>query len=396
MINEQPKQENPADEPRIGAESKTDQEASAQRYTYRWSYEAQAAYDRKELKEKRGKGAKVYAIVMSVAFLLCLAVLGGTVMLSALETPDRSLSASQVAELVNPGTVLIYASSEDSSGYGTGFFVRSNGYIVTNYHIVNGMSSVTVTLYSGEELDAKVQWYSLYDDLAILKVEGENFPVLTLGDSSQLKMGDTAIAIGNPAGNLCPWTLTQGVISSVNREVTVDDFDTHIVDLTLLQTDAQVNPGNSGGPLCNDRGEVIGIVSRKMTDYEGLGLAIPINGAMELVNAYLETGTTEHIVSKVSRARPQMGVSVVNVKVGDRITNDYKAPCDGILVVAISENSGASKVLMIGDIIISLDGKTVTNQEALKKILYQYRVGDTVNVGICRNGENLTVKLKFS
>ena len=396
MMNEQPTQQNIAENPSLNAESPKASEPFAQKYAYRWSYEAQAAYDRKERKEKRGKGAKVYALVMGVAFLLCLAVLGGTVWLSALETPNRALTTAEVADRVNPGTVLIYAANNDSSGYGTGFFVRSDGYIVTNYHIVSGMKKISVTLYSGEEIEAQLMWHSLYDDLAILKVEGTNFPALTIGDSSALRVGDTAIAIGNPGGELCPWSLSQGVISSLNREVTVDDFDSHIVDLTMLQTDAQVNPGNSGGPLCNDQGEVIGIVSRKMTDYEGLGLAIPINAAMELVNAYLGTGSTEHIVSKVSKARPQIGVSVVDVKIGDRITTDYQAPCNGVLVVKIHANSGAEKVLQVGDIIVSINGKSVVDQDVLKKILYQYRVGETVDVGICRNGENLTVKLKFS
>ena len=174
----------------------------------------------------------------------------------------------------------------------------------------------------------------------------------------------------------------------------VDDYDM-IVDLTLLQTDAQVNPGNSGGPLCNDRGEVIGVVSRKMTDYEGLGLAIPINGAMELINAYLTTGSTKNIVSSVAHPRPQLGIGVVDVKQGEQITEGYKAPCDGVLVVSVSVNSGAYNVLKQADIIVSIDGVSVTDQDMLKEILYRYRVWDTVEVGIYRNGEPMTVNVQF-
>ena len=393
-MNEQQNEQSVQQEPVAPVEPAAKETEQLPPYTYRWSYEAQAAYDRRTLKEKSSKGARVYAVVMSVAFLICLALLAGTVILSTLDTPDRSLSAAEVAEMVNPGTLLIYASSDDSSGYGTGFFIRSDGYIVTNYHVVKNVDTILVTMYNGTELKATLKWHSEYDDLALLKVDGENYPTLAIGDSSALKVGDTAIAIGNPAGNLCPWTLTQGVISSVNREITVDDYDM-IVDLTLLQTDAQVNPGNSGGPLCNDRGEVIGVVSRKMTDYEGLGLAIPINGAMELINAYLTTGSTKNIVSSVAHPRPQLGIGVVDVKQGEQITEGYKAPCDGVLVVSVSVNSGAYNVLKQADIIVSIDGVSVTDQDMLKEILYRYRVWDTVEVGIYRNGEPMTVNVQF-
>ena len=365
-----------------------------QPYTYRWSYDAQAAYDRRERKRIRGRGAAVYAVIMLVAFGLCLAFLAGTVLINQRQTPSAALTTAEITEMVNPGTVLIYAVTQTDSGFGTGFFIRENGYIVTNYHIVQNANTVTVTLYSGEELDAKTLWYSSADDLALLKVEGSGFPVLTIGDSDAVRVGETAIAIGNPAGNLGPLTTTQGIILAVKREVTVEGAYS-IVDLTMMQTDAQVNPGNSGGPLCNDRGEVIGIVARKMTDYEGLGLAIPINGAMELVNSYLDTGSTEGITSSLSKVRPTIGIQAASVKKGDPITDDFNAPADCILVASVTVGGAAYGVLEAGDLILSVDGVTVTRMEDLKEILYSHKLGDTLQFKVNRFGEILTLTVKL-
>ncbi len=360
-----------------------------ERYVYRWSYSEQVAHDRELNRKSRKKGAAVYAIVMTVAFLLCLCFLGGVLYLNA-TTPTKSLTTAEVAERVNPTTVLIYAATDSSSGYGTGFFVRADGYIATNYHVVAGAKTVKVTLYSGEELDASVKWYSASDDLALLKIKGSGYPVLAVGNSDTLKVGETAIAIGNPAGNLCPWTTTQGVISATAREISVEGI-LAIVDMYLIQTDAQVNPGNSGGPLCNDRGEVIGIITRKMTDYEGLGLAIPINGAMELINAYLETGSTEHIRSSVSRVRPTIGIQAAAIKKNAPITNEYSASNDGILVVGLTVNGPAVGVLQPGDLILEMDGVRVTDMDVLRDRLYEYRAGDSVKFKVDRFGKLIEV-----
>ncbi len=391
---DEPKQEREQEEKKLAAkeEIKADEPP---RYTYRWTYEAQAAHDREMQKRERKKGAGVYALVMAIAFAVCLAILGGTVLISALAPADTSLSATEISELVNPGTVLIYASNADGGGYGTGFFIRSDGYILTNYHIVSGKSNVEVQTYDGLSKKATVKWYSTYDDLALIKIEGQDYPTLVLGNSDSLQVGATAIAIGNPGGNLCPWTLTQGVISAVNRTVTVNS-GRMIVDLTMIQTDAQVNPGNSGGPLCNDRGEVIGIVARKMTDYEGLGLAIPINGAMELVNAYLTNGTVDERSSAVSKARPAIGVQVVDVAEGEEISDGYKAREKGVLVTMVEPDGVSQGLLRAGDVILSMDGHRVETSLQLKELLYNYRPGDQAKLQIDRYGKELTVTVRFT
>ena len=237
---------------------------SEQVYAYQWDYARQVEHDCKERRRKGARGGVVYAVVMLVAFTLCLAMLAGAIMIAP-EQPIQTMTVAEVSDAVNPATVLIYATTSNGSGFGTGFFVRGDGYIATNYHIIESAKSIRVTLYSGAELDAQMVWYNAIDDLALIKVGGGNYPTLKIGNSDEVRVGDVAIAIGNPAGNLCPWTTTQGIISAVNREVTLESSSA-IVDLVMLQTDAQVNPGNSGGPLCNDRGEVIGIVARKMTE----------------------------------------------------------------------------------------------------------------------------------
>ena len=365
-------------------------------YAYRWSYEAQSAYDRKESKRRQGKGTAVYAIVMSVAFLLCLSVLIVTLVLNGVFSGSSGLTTAEVAERVNPGTVLIYASGSTQSGYGTGFFIRSDGYIVTNYHVIESARTISVTLYSGAVREASAVWYSWADDLAILKIEGSGYPTLTIGNSDALQVGDTAIAVGNPAGNLAPWTTTQGIISAVDRVISVEE-NTAIVDMVMLQTDAQVNPGNSGGPLCNDRGEVIGIVTRKMSEYEGLGLAIPINEAMELINAYLTTGSTDHVTSKDSRVRPTMGIQAADIKEGDQILqNDpYVAPRDGVLVVGVTPGGAAEGILEPGDIILQMGGSDVFTLDQLRTKLYTYSSGQTVEIVVDRFGEQLTLQLRL-
>lgn len=361
-------------------------------YTYRWTYDGQLAHDREQKKRQSRRSAWVYATVMAVAFAACLLLLGGTVWLSRKEAPTEALTVQEVSEMVNPGTVLIYASSNTKSGFGTGFFVRQNGYIVTNYHIIESMENVSVTLYSGEELEAEVVWYSTADDLAILKVDGKGYPTLKIGDSDGVKIGDTAIAVGNPGGNICPWTTTRGIISALDREVTVEGSRA-IVDLTMMQTDAQVNPGNSGGPLCNDRGEVIGIVTRKLTDYEGIGMAIPINGAMELVNAFLDTGSAANVVSSVSKVRPTIGIQAAAVKQGDQITDSYVAPANGILVISVVSGGSADGTLLSGDLILEINGKTVQELEDLKEILYATRIGDTLQMKVSRFGQMLDLSV---
>lgn len=373
-------------------------EAVTEDYRYRWSYGDQTAFEQTQKRKKKRRGALVYAVVITAVFAVCIGLLVGLLAFygAGFGKREGALTTSEVAELINPATVLIYATGKTDAGYGTGFFIRQDGYIATNYHVVASRETITVTLYSGEELEAKLVGYSEVDDLAVLRIKSGTYPVVAIGDSNAIAVGDAAIAIGNPSGATGSWTTTQGIISALDREVTVTQTGS-IEELTMIQTDAPVNPGNSGGPLCNDRGEVIGIVTRKLTDYEGIGLAIPINGAMEILTAIVETGTADGVQSSISKVRPTIGINVLDVVEGTKYTdiNGYYHTADktGVAVVGVEKVGTSFGKLEIGDIITAIDGTSIQNQEDLKAALYRYRVGDRAEFTVWRNGKSITVRV---
>ena len=377
------------------------EEPSTSRYVYHWNYTEQVTSDRMLQTKKQRTGILIYSIVMTAVFLLCIALLlaviiwngsgsagdGGTSDLSAIGT---------VAQTVKPSTVLINAYADSIESYGTGFFITETGYIATNYHIVSGANKVKITTYSGKQLDAEVVGWYAPDDLAVLKVEGNSFPAVVVGDSSKIRVGDLAIAIGNPSGAEAAWTTTHGIISALNRKVAVSDTF-FSGEMTMLQTDAPVNPGNSGGPLCNSDGEVIGIVTRKLTDYEAIGFAIPINEAMVTLTAIME-GRVSEFDSKVSHARPAIGISGENITKGEQFRlggTVYTAKSDGVLVVSIVSGGAAENVLEVGDILYAFDGRTVPTITDLQTHLYNYKPGDQVEIKIWRRGESLDLTLTF-
>ena len=379
----------------------TEKDAS---YVYRWNYGEQCAYDAWEKKQKRRNGVIVYAIVMTAVFLLCFSMLTGALIWygsdvppveSEPDTENSGLTTGDVAELVNPTTVLIYAANESSYAHGTGFFLRENGYIATNYHVLEGRDYYSVTLYDGKELEAELVGYSAADDLAVLKIEGTGYPVLTVGDSDQLRVGDVAIAVGNPAGPDASWTTTQGIISALNREVTLEG-QVSIETMTMIQTDAALNPGNSGGPLCNDRGEVIGVITLKLTENEGISFAIPINGAMEILNAIIKDGNADNVDSSISKVRPTIGIQGGTVRVGDEYTyagKKYTADRNGVIVSSVSATGAAKNALQVTDIILAFEGTPIETMEELIDLLYTYKVGDKVLITVWRNGAEITVSV---
>ena len=255
---------------------------------YRWAYTAQRAADTAVQKRQRRSGAARFAWTMALCFAVCFAFLAGVLVLNP-DTPaagTQELSTEEIAAAVLPATVLIAAEARSETEYGTGFFLRADGYLLTNYHVVDGADVITVTLYGGKTVKAEAVWGSEADDLALLKVPGHGYRTVTVGDSDAVKAGERAVAVGNPAGEKCAWSVTQGIISATDRQ-TVATLNGQTVRRTMLQTDAPLNTGNSGGPLCNARGEVIGVVDWKLAGYESLGMVIPINDAMKRVNEFL-------------------------------------------------------------------------------------------------------------
>lgn len=389
-------------------------------YSFYWNYNDQLAHDRLQKRKKRKRRTLIAGVTALVALLLVTASIGATVLWglknfdfsSVPQVPESSqnqpqqsqqsqqsqpskttLTTAEIAEKLNPTVVFIHAVQEASVSMGAGFLISADGYIVTNHHIIEDALRVQVTLYEGTYLDATVVGYRAEDDIAVLKVEGNNYPTAQIGDSSIVKAGDVAVLIGHPSGEEGRWSTTQGVISSTNRVLSIEE-ESYFCEIKMFQTDATGNKGNSGGPLCNDRGEVIGIMTRKQLSYEGMNYAIPVNEAMLTVNAIIND-ELDGFVSSVSQSRPKIGVTGVEILTGDIFAIDgveYTAPVPGFWVSEVSKNSKAYGIIQVGDIICGLNGVTVTNFDTFKAELYKCHVGQEVTVEIYRKNQKMTVQ----
>lgn len=371
-----------------------------EQYFYRWNYSDQVAFDRSVEEKKKKSGILVYTLILSAVFFVCFSVLACLLIWnqstgSAQRFPDGdALTTAEVSRQVSPATVMVFSAKMSGYGYGTGFFITENGYIVTNHHVIEDALAISVRLYNGQELPATLIGGSPEDDIAVLQIEGRGFPFVIIGDSDMLNVGDRAIAIGNPSGEEGSWTTTQGIISALNRKISVTG-EGYIGELTMIQTDAPVNTGNSGGPLCNEYGEVIGIVTRKLSDYEGIGYAIPINAAMETVTAIIN-GTLGDHDSSVSQIRPTIGITVQNINKGEQYSLNGQlqtASITGVIISQVDQTGGAYGLLEVGDIIFSLDGKSATTMEELQQLLYGYRVGDVIKVKAMRGNTAIEVSV---
>lgn len=273
------------------------------------------------------------------------------------------------------------------SGVGTGVIVDARGYILTNSHVVGDgtVQEVTALLNDGRKLKAEVLWNEKSLDLAIIKVDGDNFPVAELGDSDEIEVGEIAVAIGNPLGLSFQRSLTQGVISGLNRTITAGTSGETIEN--LIQTDASINPGNSGGPLLNAQGQVIGINTVKVSTGEGLGFAIPINTAKPIVDQFIEKGEF---------TRVYLGIQGTDVDVFESATG-VKLPSDfGVYVAQTVEDSVATKYdIKPNDIIIKIGDNKINKKGDLVRAIYKYRPGDNATVTVIRNNEELDIDIVF-
>ncbi|MGB4985676.1 MAG: trypsin-like peptidase domain-containing protein [Erysipelotrichaceae bacterium] len=267
---------------------------------------------------------------------------------------------------------------------GSGVIVSKDGYIVTNNHVVENSTQVQVTLANGQKYEGKVIGTDKQTDLAVIKIEGKDLPNATLGSSSNLNAGDYVIAIGNPLGNL-GGSVSDGIISAVSRELKIKNQT-----MTLLQTNAAVNPGNSGGGLFNSNGELIGIVNAKTVgeDVEGIGFAIPIDIVKEVMNDLINKGYVS--------GRFTLGITIIDVQ--DEKTADlYQVKDKGVYIQSVIENSNAHIAgLQVGDRIIKFNGKDVDSSETLKKIIKECKVNSKVNIVVNRNGSNMTLQVTLN
>ncbi|MED3512604.1 serine protease HtrA [Bacillus subtilis] len=291
-------------------------------------------------------------------------------------------------------------SSEDTeSGSGSGvIFKKENGkaYIITNNHVVEGASSLKVSLYDGTEVTAKLVGSDSLTDLAVLQISDDHVTkVANFGDSSDLRTGETVIAIGDPLGKDLSRTVTQGIVSGVDRTVSMTTSAGE-TSINVIQTDAAINPGNSGGPLLDTDGKIVGINSMKISedDVEGIGFAIPSNDVKPIAEELLSKGQIE---------RPYIGVSMLDL---EQVPQNYQEGTlglfgsqlnKGVYIREVASGSPAEKAgLKAEDIIIGLKGKEIDTGSELRNILYKdAKIGDTVEVKILRNGKEMTKKIKL-
>ena len=309
------------------------------------------------------------------------------VRLTTAPVPDETeeLTLRELYERCIPSVVGITAMVPDGSGYfwGTGIILTEDGYIVTNTHILDGTDSVTVTLWDDQELAAKLVGADNVSDLAVLKVEAEGLtPAEFCGTA--VSVGDAVAALGNPLGEELRGTLTDGIISAINRDVS---YNSH--SMTLLQTNAAINEGNSGGPLLNMYGQVVGITNMKMmgtsaySAIEGIGFAIPTSTIQEVVNQLLRNGRVT--------GRAAIGVTIGPIP--EDAAAAYSLP-DGLYVVSVAEGSdAAAKGLAEGDVITAIDGQGVTTTAQVGEIIAGLEVGDTITMTVYRNGETFDVEV---
>ena len=280
-----------------------------------------------------------------------------------------------------------FGQTVETAASGTGFFITEDGYILTNHHVVSGASSVKVTLYSGETYDATVIGSDEDYDIAVLKIDVTGAAPVVLGDSSKLAIGESVAAVGNPLGELT-FSLTVGYVSALDREVTLSSGTT----MDLIQTDAAINSGNSGGALFNSYGEVVGITNAKYSSssssgsasIDNIGFAIPINHVKNIITSIIEKG---YIV------KPYIGVSVTTVS-SEMVS--YGLP-QGAAVKAVSENSPAAECgLKINDIITAINGEEITTSSELVKIVSASQPGDEMTLTVYRQGESEQLTLTLT
>lgn len=271
-------------------------------------------------------------------------------------------------------------------GVGTGVIVDSNGYILTNSHVVRdgNAQSIHVLFENGEKQEGQLLWNEPVLDLAIVKVDKTGLPVAELGDSDSIIVGEAAIAIGNPLGLEFQRTVTSGIISGLNRTIQTEN----VLIENLIQTDASINNGNSGGPLLNSRGQVIGINTAKIQSAEGLGFSIPINEAKVIIEEVIENGDFETVF---------LGISGIAV-------NDYEARLgvevdteDGLVLVQVAPGTPAERAgLQNGDVVTQIDDIEIDSMTRLKKSLYKYKKGDKAKLTLVRNNQEEEVEIEFT
>ena len=280
----------------------------------------------------------------------------------------------------------IFGQTTQSASSGSGFIITKDGYVVTNHHVVSNASSIKVTLYNGETYDATLIGSDSDYDVAVLKINAEDLQPVTLGNSADVNVGDSVLAIGNPLGELT-FSMSQGIVSCCDRAINVDG-----TPFNMIQVDASINPGNSGGPLMNLYGEVVGIVSAKYSSYsdttvEGIGFAIPISDVQTIITDIMENGQVTdkaYMAIKAGSMTEQMAAQY-NINV-----------TQGVFVYAVEKGGAGEKAgLQLGDVITKLNDTEITSMSDLSMAKKGFKAGDTVTLTVWRGGQEITLSLTF-
>ena len=291
---------------------------------------------------------------------------------------EDALCLQDIYSSVIDSVVSISSMTSSGTSSGTGIIMSSDGYVITNHHVITGALVISVLTNDNQEFEAALVGSDEMSDLAVLKIDARGLQAAEFGDSSKLRVGDSVVAIGDPLGVQLRGTMTNGIISAINRDLTVGDRT-----MTLIQTNAALNNGNSGGPLINCYGQVIGINTVKMSSYysasatvEGLGFAIPISVAKPIIDELIENGYVA--------GRPAIGIS------GDSLPSYYRTYYrlpDGVYVTSVNEGSDAkAKGIREGDIVTAINGEKICSIDELNTVKNQYAAGDEVTLTIYRSG----------
>ena len=380
--------------------------------------EPQAAASKPPKKRRKHSGGRIVRSAVALVLAAAMGFAGGfvgarvgnagnKVVIQQVERTDSSaasgtavsssgMTTSQVSEMVSPSVVVItteqvvysqwswYGQNQVESGAGSGVIISSDGYILTCAHVVSGASQITVTI-GDTDYTATVVGEDDTSDVAVLKIDATGLTPATVGDSDSLSVGDSVLAVGNPLGEL-GGTVTSGIVSALNRSVTIQGTSSTNT-MSLIQMDASVSPGNSGGGLFNMNGELIGLVNAKSSssDAEGLGLAIPINDAIQVAQDLLENGYVS--------GRPYMGITYIAVT-DAQTAAQLNVNAYGVYVVDVVQGGPADKAgLKAGDRIVSIDGTEIAQKDDLGTLMQQHTAGDTLSITVARDGQMQTVSL---
>lgn len=307
--------------------------------------------------------------------------------ISPLETTlEESIeSIVGISKIKNTGTTIFLENSTENLGLGSGVIIAKEGYILTNQHVAGEKySTCYITMKNGITDNGVVVWSSKDLDLAIIKINLKDLPVANLGDSNNIKIGQNVYAIGNPVGYELQRTVTSGIISGINRTIRLEEENKKTYMEGLIQTDATINQGNSGGPLINPKGEIIGITTIKIEDAEGIGFAIPINIIKPILNKLIETGKFEE---------PYLGISGYDKEVIPYLSSNISFE-NGIYIAEIDKTGPLQNSnLLPGDIIEKIDDTEITTMNGLKEYIYQKNIGDTVKLTIKRKNKNFEINV---